>query len=512
MRAHNAKVTVGLKTPPGSPDPDQQLHFGNRTLAHSFPKKMLLLEQDIPEFVRSSPYLQSLLSEGPWPGEGLEIPDDCAKKDLSVQNDDDLLKLLKTLRFWLLPEAAEQSMDLLRYPFHPAGPRGFVSIAQEFRDDIPFVGTLSDIFLGDADQKVLLATKHGNLQFLKMLFEEFRINDYMWGTQEAGMAAAEHGHLECLKYLRTRRLQLTVNVYLTACVHAQLECLKYLTEEKNSWVDEAARYCARTGNFEVIKYAMDHYPYDLSEEAPTVFNQVAEAGHLECLKRMYAVPEWVTPDSAQAVKGHLPIIEFAMTQPQRKNLMVIMAVAAEYGHLHIVEYLYKQGCELHEVHIECAALGGHLHIIQYLHELDCPSSPSVAALLAKGNHLEVLQYVHMLDYPWDEDACQRAATAGSIECLTYLHQQGCAWRDITDPESAEWLQFTHETLPEGEEFKLLIPEPEVITVSAACAPTSACLEYVVSHGATLVPSCGTVMLNSRSVSSLLYLHAHGRVG
>ena len=103
---------------------------------------MLLLEQDIPVFVCSSPYLESLLSAGPWPAEGLEIPDDCTKKDLSVADDADLLKLLKTLRFWLVPEVSEQSMDLLRYPFNPAGPRGFVSIAKEFRDDIPFVRKL----------------------------------------------------------------------------------------------------------------------------------------------------------------------------------------------------------------------------------------------------------------------------------------------------------------------------------------------------------------------------------
>ena len=65
---------------------------------------MLLFEQEIPVYLQSSPFLQGLLSEGPFPESGIEIPDRCLKKNTEVVTYSDLIDLFHTLRFWLLPE------------------------------------------------------------------------------------------------------------------------------------------------------------------------------------------------------------------------------------------------------------------------------------------------------------------------------------------------------------------------------------------------------------------------
>jgi len=72
-----------------------------------------ILEKYIPFFVKDSPYLKSLLSNGPFPELGIEVPAGCAKTDLNIRCMNDLVGLLRTARFWIVPDVLETSPDLL---------------------------------------------------------------------------------------------------------------------------------------------------------------------------------------------------------------------------------------------------------------------------------------------------------------------------------------------------------------------------------------------------------------
>ena len=45
---------------------------------------MLIFENNIPDYLLSSPFLQGMLSEGPFPEAGIEIPDGCLKQNMAV--------------------------------------------------------------------------------------------------------------------------------------------------------------------------------------------------------------------------------------------------------------------------------------------------------------------------------------------------------------------------------------------------------------------------------------------
>lgn len=115
---------------------------------------MLLCEKDIPLYLHSRPYLQALLCEGPIPESGIEIPDGCLKKDLTISTHQDLTELLHTLRFWLLPELLHSSDELLRFEFSPANESHVVSCGEGFRNEFPSLFEISQILQREPQRRV----------------------------------------------------------------------------------------------------------------------------------------------------------------------------------------------------------------------------------------------------------------------------------------------------------------------------------------------------------------------
>lgn len=152
----------------------------------------------------------------------------------------------------------------------------------------------------------LLASRHGRLDCLKYAREKgcplddisnLQVEDYLH-DKNAVNAAIVGGHLECLKYAHQEaRIELTEDAFIAAAVRGRLNCLVYLREQGLEWYSETIAICARYGHLECLTYALENgAPYldgtfDLKDESGEgeIDNYPPEAlaahyGHLECLK------------------------------------------------------------------------------------------------------------------------------------------------------------------------------------------------------------------------------------
>ena len=92
---------------------------------------------------------------------------------------------------------------------------------------------------------------------------------------------------------------------------------------------------------------------------------------------------------------------------KRLGIWVLPTLAAENGHLHILEYLVERKYDKYdELACELAARNGHLDCLKYLHET------------AKA--------------PWDSHAVRKAHENNQPECVQYLLDNNCplpfGWR------------------------------------------------------------------------------------
>jgi len=125
---------------------------------------------------------------------------------------------------------------------------------------------------------------------------------------------------------------------------------------------------------------------------------------------------------------HLDIVKFLHPTPTRFTTGVYTcnyAVhAAEYGHLEILEWLYKNGYPMNDkLILNVAALHGHLGIIKYLCEnrYILPSFAEACLGAASKGHLEILKYLRENGYLWSVNECIRAAANnGHDEIVKYL--------------------------------------------------------------------------------------------
>lgn len=157
-----------------------------------------------------------------------------------------------------------------------------------------------------------LAITIGDLGLLRYAYYHgFFIYDYT-----ACEIAAEHGHIECLKFLRrVCGLSWDKFTFYAAAQHGQLECIKYLHENWCPWTSAVA--------------------------VATVYG-----GYLNCLKYLY--------------DNGCPVDER------------VMSYAAYYGHLDMLKYLHSAGCPWNENACLYAAESGHLDCLKFLHSSGCP--------------------------------------------------------------------------------------------------------------------------------------------
>lgn len=134
--------------------------------------------------------------------------------------------------------------------------------------------------------------------------------------------------------------------------------------------------------------------------------------------------------------------------PATKTMCLALMVAAEYGRLNIIEWVYTHHVGFISkwsryltsdyVFLEAkrwftktdylslsAAVGGQLDVLKWAQQKGSLWSTSVCANAARHGHLNVLIWLRQNGCPWDEYTTYRAATTGRLEILKWAYENGC---------------------------------------------------------------------------------------
>lgn len=168
--------------------------------------------------------------------------------------------------------------------------------------------------------------------------------------------AARLGYLDVLKYLVSKGFTVGVVSSCRAAEEGHLECLKYLRTRNASWVRQYSRYerdpvrytplyyAVKAGHLPIVTFCLENNcPKQNFPEEDSNCTLAVKNGDLECLQilRAYNVPWHVHTSYA----------------------------AAEAGNLEILKYCVENGCPIDEEVYYRAAGGGHLQCLKYLNEI-----------------------------------------------------------------------------------------------------------------------------------------------
>ena len=243
---------------------------------------------------------------------------------------------------------------------------------------------------------------YGNLDMLK-----YAVENGCTFTNSASEAAAQHGHVECLRYLLYEvKSPASPDALLKACRHGQLACVQLLHEYDAAWTVDACTAAISSGSLSCLKYVhesgcpwnmftsivaarsgdFDMLYYLLSNGCPYctqilehVISSVAE-GALQCFK-------YLTED--------VPIEKQVVMNKMFKESLLSEAFAR--GNYYIVQYLFERdpACKSHTIIWPSAREW-------YLHKLDVENRTSVLAEL-DANVVKSIKCA--LESGWNIDTC-----------------------------------------------------------------------------------------------------------
>ena len=177
------------------------------------------------------------------------------------------------------------------------------------------------------------------------------------------------------------------------------------------------------GQLELLKWAIDHKCFSNSTGSIIPYNMpglAAENGHLHILEfgvqNGWICDVWTC--ARAAFGGHLYIVKLLVKKGCCLNTTVLRA-AAEGGHLHIVKWLKKKGCPWNELACQYAAAGGFLEVLQFLRSNECPWNEKTLMAAASNGHLHVFQWSIENGCPCNEYVCEAAAKKGYLELLQW---------------------------------------------------------------------------------------------
>ena len=203
-------------------------------------------------------------------------------------------------------------------------------------------------------------------------------------------------------------------------------------------IDDSERVCdaaARHGHLALLKWLREN---DF-RMGPNVCAKAAKGGHLNVLlwvsTKCRKHDKWTF--AAAASGGHMHILQRLEGQFWTQDIDTAAIAAAQAGHLHILEWLMN-----HRLYIPLgtsasllAALGGHWHIVRWLHEKGHPWDERTCHVIAERGNLEMLQWARANGCPWDERVCASAASRGDLEMLQWARANRCPWDERTAPKA-----------------------------------------------------------------------------
>lgn len=221
-----------------------------------------------------------------------------------------------------------------------------------------------------------------------------------------------------------------------------LDVIQFFNEEKKTSLNHGKLYriAARHGHLPIIEYISSHFTriihhqYFYGREVPfydpAIYVEAAKGNHLfliEWAKENY-IPFNKKRGTMAAAKNNGYLIKKSRS---RNSCLtdIIGPLAASYGHLRVIDYLYKYEKKPNEGILYNAAKNGHLSIIQYYVENYPYESNNTVYQLTGGlavmsGHLSIIVYLHEQEIYKPYYHLRLAMKRNHWPIVTYLLENG----------------------------------------------------------------------------------------
>ena len=257
--------------------------------------------------------------------------------------------------------------------------------------DLSVVVYAGEMHAPQDETAVYAACRHGHLDVVDWLvgsgcpWQEKNEHDQPHVGGKACQAAAKGGHLHVLQFLRSQHMNAkwNRNTPMGAAEHGHLEVLRWAIE--NHCPVDAYTYhdAAMYGHVHILEYLhTTHVPYDAFAA-----NMAAAQGHLHVLEwfEEHGYVLWQDRILKHAAReNQIKVLEWACSQPSTRFARAtgltadIMAVAAEGGHVEAMQWLRDRGTDWSAFVSETAAREGKLEALKWLADKGCPFDANAA--------------------------------------------------------------------------------------------------------------------------------------
>jgi hypothetical protein len=200
-----------------------------------------------------------------------------------------------------------------------------------------------------------IAAKNGSFHCLKYLYESDNLTgSFYW--DKILKIAVEYGHLQILIYSHQHGCKLNKRVYIVAALNGNLNCLKYLIEYGNFWQYGTIENALLFGNYDLsveLLSGNNFIPEEFNKKdfyISIILRLAILGGNIDCLKLIY-----------NYIKTHYNKHIYL-----NYGTMYSFAIAAKFGRLDCMKYMYENGCQIDSRAIKYAKKYGHLDCVDFL--------------------------------------------------------------------------------------------------------------------------------------------------
>jgi len=194
------------------------------------------------------------------------------------------------------------------------------------------------------------------------------------------------------------------------------------------------RLSAKRGHLNVVAFLLN-----IVKKCPDyVMDEAATYGHLDIVQFLHDNGQPCTRKALDGAtkNGHLDILAFLDGIGVRPSFSVL-ALAIEYGQLHLLEWLYAnealldEDIEVYERKdmlknaINRAAEHGHHDVLIYLHKLKVEFTVNAMERAAANGHIHIVTFLHAIAMvPFTKEAMKMAVIHGHLDVVAYFHANG----------------------------------------------------------------------------------------
>ena len=346
---------------------------------------------EVPEYLRQGSFYTSLNFEEN--DEAFPVPSDAMKLDESLMSSDDLVHLLKSLRFWGVDGIHPGIVDFV---LNSGASRLKTSIAK-FEQNYPYLFTLHEILNNPGRVPIFVPIELGDVEMLKYIYERKHTSE-----------------------------EVVPQIYLKYAVkQCQLECLEYLyTKNAQPSAVEIVREAVWGGNLDCLKCVERHTP-NFAQILPTKGWPRVDTTNLEVFLYCFRLNQEINMLSVDDAFfcGGVDTARRCVEEAGVQIRPVFTASAVEHDRLDILEYLLELGCAWDPWTCPTAAEAGNLKLLRFAHEHGGVLAPTTILAALSNNHVNCLQYAHDNGCPWPRYAYSFVSSKQS--CYKYLVKHGC---------------------------------------------------------------------------------------